>query len=83
MTQVHNRTLLGQVENIVAFKDAVTAPERSAQNYPIPDSSVSQAAYQGQGRETLYARGHYTIRKVIVDLCLDRIRKFSQLCIRL
>merc|ERR1711881_574720 len=27
-----------------------------------------------------YARGHYTIGKEIVDLCLDRIRKLSDAC---
>nr|GEW46402.1 tubulin alpha chain [Tanacetum cinerariifolium] len=27
-----------------------------------------------------FARGHYTIGKEIVDLCLDRIRKFADNC---
>ncbi len=27
-----------------------------------------------------YARGHYTIGKEIVDLCLDRVRKLSDNC---
>ena len=27
-----------------------------------------------------YARGHYTIGKEIVDLCLDRIRKLADNC---
>ena len=30
-----------------------------------------------------FARGHYTMRKVIVDLCLDRIRKLADNCTRL
>lgn len=31
-------------------------------------------------QQTNYARGHYTIEKEIVDLCLDRIRKLSDNC---
>lgn len=27
-----------------------------------------------------YARGHYTIGKEIIDLCLDRIRKIADMC---
>lgn len=27
-----------------------------------------------------YARGHYTIGKEIIDLCLDRIRKLADNC---
>ncbi|KHG07868.1 Tubulin alpha-1 chain [Gossypium arboreum] len=48
---------------------------------PVGNSTVFNMAFKGKEDAAInFARGHFTIGKETVDLCLDRIRKLADNC---